>query len=190
MLSRRSAARRKPDAGGRHENCKLRGQFALGWSAITGSLLACCNAFSGKRTFRDPCTASKFVIAIPGGMTEVERLKTSSTSRLWVNVSTIVYEEPRRNRMLIVHLARDISHRKKKEELLAKMLDLSRALAASSEHANGLAPVSSLSEQEQRILGLFAKAKNSIEIARELGITLPTRTASTRNYGRTTVLTP
>ena len=91
----------------------------------------------------------KIVIAIPGGMTEVERLKTSSTSRLWVNVSTIVYEEPRRNRMLIVHLARDISHRKKKEELLAKMLDLSRALAASSEHANGLAPVSSLSEQEQ-----------------------------------------
>ena len=55
------------------------------------------------------------------------------------------------------------------------MLDLSRALAPSSEHANGLA-VSSLSEQEQRILGLFAKAKNSIEIARELGVTRPTRT--------------
>ena len=44
--------------------------------------------------------------------------------------------------------------------------------------------------QEQRILRLFAEAKNSIEIARELGITLPTRTASTRNSGRTTVLTP
>ena len=101
-------------------------------------------------------------------------VKTTSGSRLWVNVSTIVYEEPRRNRMLIVHLARDISHRKKKEELLAKMLDLSRELAASSEHADGLAPVSSLSEQEQRILRLFAKAKNSTEIARELGITLPT----------------
>jgi len=101
-------------------------------------------------------------------------VKTSSGSRLWVNVSTIVFEEPRRNRLLIVHLARDISHRKKKEELLAKMLDLSKELAASSGHADGLAPVSPLSEQEQRILRLFAKAKNSTEIARELGITLPT----------------
>jgi DNA-binding CsgD family transcriptional regulator len=36
------------------------------------------------------------------------------------------------------------------------------------------APISPLSEQEQRILRLFAKAKNSSEIARELGITLPT----------------
>ncbi|MBZ5620562.1 MAG: PAS domain S-box protein [Acidobacteriia bacterium] len=101
-------------------------------------------------------------------------VKTSSGSRLWVNVSTIVFEEPRRNRLLIVHLARDISHRKKKEELLAKMLDLSKELAASSGHADGLAPVSPLSEQEQRILRLFAKAKNSTEIARKLGITLPT----------------
>ena len=31
-----------------------------------------------------------------------------------------------------------------------------------------------LSEQEQRILRLFAKAKNSAQIAGELGITLPT----------------
>jgi len=86
-------------------------------------------------------------------------VKTSSGSRLWVNVSTIIFEEPRRSRLLIVHLARGISHRKKKEELLAKMLDLSKDLAASSGHANGLAPVSPLSEQEQRILRLFAKGQ-------------------------------
>jgi DNA-binding CsgD family transcriptional regulator len=101
-------------------------------------------------------------------------VKTSSGHRLWVNISTIVFDEPRRNRRLIVHLARDISHRKKNEELLAKMLDISKELVAASGHVDGITPVSPLSEQEQRILRLFVKAKNSAEIARELGITLPT----------------
>ena len=101
-------------------------------------------------------------------------VKTNSGSRLWVNISTIVFEEPRRNRRLIVHLARDISHRKKNEDLLAKMQDLSRELAAAAGHVDGVSPISPLSEQEQRILRLFARAKNSAEIARELGITLPT----------------
>ena len=51
---------------------------------------------------------------------------------------------------------------------------LSKELVAASGHVDGITPVSPLSEQEQRILRLFAKAKNSAEIARELGITLPT----------------
>ncbi len=45
---------------------------------------------------------------------------------------------------------------------------------AASVQADGISPVSPLSTQEQRILRLFAKAKNSAEIARELSITLPT----------------
>jgi DNA-binding CsgD family transcriptional regulator len=93
---------------------------------------------------------------------------------LWVNVSTIIYEEPRRDRRLILHLARDISRRKKSEELVAKVLEMSRELVTSSGDVNGQPPVLPLSEQERRILRLFAKAKNSAEIARELGITLPT----------------
>jgi PAS domain S-box-containing protein len=102
------------------------------------------------------------------------QVRTSSGVRLWVNVSTIVFEEPRRNRRLIVHLARDVSHRKKNEELLAKMQELSQELEAASREVDGKSPVVPLSEQERRILRLFAKAKNSAEIARELGITLPT----------------
>jgi hypothetical protein len=39
-------------------------------------------------------------------------IKKRSGERLWVNVSTLVFDEPRRNRHLIVHLARDISCRK------------------------------------------------------------------------------
>ena len=54
------------------------------------------------------------------------------------------------------------------------MLDISKELVAASGHVDGITPVSPLSEQEQRILRLFVKAKNSAEIARELGITLPT----------------
>jgi DNA-binding CsgD family transcriptional regulator len=101
-------------------------------------------------------------------------VKTRSGSRLWVNISTIVFEEPRRNRRLIVHFARDISRRKKNEDLLARMQDLSKELAAAAGHVDGVSPISPLSQQEQRILRLFARAKNSAEIARELGITLPT----------------
>lgn len=101
-------------------------------------------------------------------------VKTRSGARLWVNVSTIVFDEPRRNRRLIVHLARDISHRKQREELVDKMLEISQQLAATAGEIDGKAPVAPLSDQELRILRLFAKAKNSSEIARELGITLPT----------------
>lgn len=102
------------------------------------------------------------------------RVRTRAGEALWVNVSTIVFEEPRRNRRLIVHLARDISHRKKNEELLAKMLEVSQQLAAAAAEVDGKAPIVPLSDQERRILRLFAKGKNAAEIARELGITLPT----------------
>jgi PAS domain S-box-containing protein len=115
------------------------------------------------------CAAQK--LEIPDFDLEV---KTGSGERLWVNVSTIVFEEPRRNRRLVVHLARDISRRRRSEELLAKMLEISKEMVAVADHNARAAPVSPLTEQEQRILRLFAKAKNSSEIARELGITLPT----------------
>ena len=102
------------------------------------------------------------------------QVTTRCGERRWVNVSTIVFEEPRRSRRLIVHLARDISHRTKNEELLAKRLDVSQQVAAAAGEIDGMAPVPPLSEQERRILRLFARGKNSAEIARELGITLPT----------------
>ena len=66
-----------------------------------------------------------------------------------MNVSTLVFEEPRRDRRLIVHLARDISHRKKSEELLAKRLEISKEMVAVADHNTRVAPVSPLSEQEQ-----------------------------------------
>jgi DNA-binding CsgD family transcriptional regulator len=135
----------------------LDGHGALGTQVCTGD----CSV--------QQCAAQK--LEIPDFDLEV---KTRSGERLWVNVSTLVFEEPRHNRRLVVHLARDISRRKKSEGLLAKMLEISKEMVAVSDHNTRAAPVSPLSEQEQRILSLFAKAKNSSEIARELGITLPT----------------
>ena len=102
------------------------------------------------------------------------QVRTRSGERLWVNVSTIVFEERRRSRRLIVHLARDISHRKRNEELLARMMEISQQLRDASGEVDGKAPITPLSDQDRRILRLFAKGKNSAEIARELGITLPT----------------
>ena len=55
------------------------------------------------------CAAQKF--EIPDFDLEV---KTRSGQRLWVNVSTLVFDEPRRNRHLIVHLARDIVSQEKR----------------------------------------------------------------------------
>lgn len=100
--------------------------------------------------------------------------KTRSGRRLWVNVSTIVFENPRNHRRLIVHLAHDITERKKNEELLRKMINVSRQLVAIPEIVDSPSPILPLSEQEIEILRAFSVGKNSAAIARKLKITLQT----------------
>lgn len=101
-------------------------------------------------------------------------VSTRTGVRIWVNVSTLFLNEPRRCQHLVVHLARDISERKRKEELLARFVDNAREIATAVNAVGHAAPVSPLSEQEGKILRLFASGRNSSEIARTLGITLPT----------------
>lgn len=101
-------------------------------------------------------------------------VKIRSGRRIWVNISNLVYRNPTSGRTLIVHLARDISEQKKREEMLHKMVEVSRQLAAVTEDSGRPAPVSPLSEHEAAILRLFAQGKNSAEIARQMGITLQT----------------
>jgi PAS domain S-box-containing protein len=101
-------------------------------------------------------------------------VKIRSGRRVWVNVSTLVYENPRNHRYLIVHLAHDISDRKKNEELLHKMMDISRQLSNLQEVALRPVPITPLSDQEKEILRSFSMGKNSAEIARTLKITLQT----------------
>lgn len=101
-------------------------------------------------------------------------VKAKSGRRLWVGVSVLVYDNPRNGRHLIVHLARNITERKKNEELLHKMMTLSQQLLALPEFMGRPAPVAPLSENEREILRMFSIGKNSTEIARKLGITLQT----------------
>ena len=98
-------------------------------------------------------------------------VKPRSSRRMWVSVSTLVYENSRNHRRLIVHFAHDISERRKNEELLRRMTALSRQLSAIPDVIGQPAPISPLSEQEKEILHMFSVGKNSTEIARKLGIT-------------------
>ena len=98
-------------------------------------------------------------------------VKTRSGRRIWVNVSTLLFENSRTHRRLIVHFARDITVRKKNEELLHKMMNISRQLASLPDVAIRPTPISPLSEHEKSILQLFSSGKNAAQIARTLGIT-------------------
>lgn len=99
---------------------------------------------------------------------------TGSGQRIWVSLSTIVFEDSRLRRLLIAHLAHDISDRKQAELAFSKMIGLSKEILSVGDAQSGLAPIEALSGQEERILRLFANAKNSRQVASELGITLPT----------------
>lgn len=101
-------------------------------------------------------------------------VKARSGRRVWVNISNLVYRNPRTGRALVVHLARDISEQRHREEMLQKMMEISQQFVGISENSSRPAPVSPLSEHEREILRLFAQGKNSAEIARIEGITLPT----------------
>lgn len=90
--------------------------------------------------------------------------------RLWVNISILVHQDTRSGRRLHVHLARDITLRKKKEELSGKLLSAAKDLAALPEDAAGLAPVAPLSDQEKRVLRLLREGKGAREAARALKI--------------------
>jgi PAS domain S-box-containing protein len=90
--------------------------------------------------------------------------------RIWINVSTIVFDNPRTGRRLFVRLARDITQRKIREEQLNRMLHVARQVVALADDVTGHAPVVELSEQERRILKLFADGNDPATIARSLKI--------------------
>ncbi len=96
-------------------------------------------------------------------------VRTRSGDRIWVNVSTIVFDNRRTGRRLLVRLARGIDQRRRNEELLSRMVEAARRVVALTDDARH-APVEPLSEHERRILKLFAEGNNSTTIARKLRI--------------------
>jgi PAS domain S-box-containing protein len=96
-------------------------------------------------------------------------VRTRSGDRIWVNVSTIVFDNRRTGRRLLVRLARGIDQRRRNEELLNRMVEAARRVVALTDEAHH-APVEPLSDHERRILKLFAEGNNSTTIARKLRI--------------------
>ncbi|HEY7568138.1 MAG TPA: LuxR C-terminal-related transcriptional regulator, partial [Gemmatimonadaceae bacterium] len=101
-------------------------------------------------------------------------VRTRSDGRIWVNVSTIVFKNRRTGRRLFARLLRDISQHRLNEELLNRMLDAARQLVSRGQALSHHAAVEALSEQELRILKLFAEGRSSSTIARKLSISAQT----------------
>ena len=97
-------------------------------------------------------------------------VRTQSGARLWVNVSTIVFDNRRTGRRLLVRLARDITQVRRQAELFHRTREVARQLIELVDEPPRHAPVEQLSEQELRILKHFAAGKNSTFIARKLRI--------------------
>lgn len=101
-------------------------------------------------------------------------VRTRSGSRIWVNVSTIIFDNRRTGRRLFARLARDIAQNQLNAQLTRRVLDAARQLVALSDDAPHHAPVETLSAQERQILKLFAAGGNSGTVARKLEISAQT----------------
>jgi PAS domain S-box-containing protein len=160
-------------------NAAAEGPF--GYSASEAIGKSCCGLLQCRCSLgTKPCTrefydrqATAEHCRIPNFDLEVT---VHSGRRIWVDLSTLLFKDGRTHPRLIVHSSRNITERKQQEDLLHKMISISKQIIAVSDE-NGIgrpAPISSLSEQEQSVLRLFSDGKNSAEIARKLGISLQT----------------
>jgi PAS domain S-box-containing protein len=101
-------------------------------------------------------------------------VRTQSDGRIWLNVSTILFEGRRTGRRLFAQLSRDINQHRLNEELLNRMLDAARQMVSRGHPPSHHAAVEALSEQELRILKLFAEGRSSATITRKLSISAQT----------------
>ena len=73
-----------------------------------------------------------------------------------------------------MRLAHNVDQRHRNEELLNRMIEGARQFVSLSENATNHAPVAPLSDQERRILTLFAEGSDPASIARTLDISAQT----------------
>jgi DNA-binding CsgD family transcriptional regulator len=137
----------------------LKARDSMGTDALAGGSEATARSWNGMSG------------GVPNFDLEVE---TSASQKLWVNVSTIVFNNTRTGRQLFVRLMHDVDQRHRNEELLARMIEAARQLVQLAETSSGHAPVTPLSEQERRILALFAEGNDPGTIAGRLNISAQT----------------
>jgi PAS domain S-box-containing protein len=136
----------------------------------------CAELFQGRGALGTlVCTESCDVLECAAAGREIPNydleVKSRSGKGQWVNVSILVFADERTGRRLVVHLARDITERKKTETLTQQLVQAAKQLAAHSEDPAPPAPVSPLTEQEKCVLRMLAQGKNPAEVARDLRIT-------------------
>jgi PAS domain S-box-containing protein len=154
-------------------NASAEALFGFGRAEVVGK--TCFELFQGRGALGTlVCTENCHVrecaaqhTAIPDFDLEV---KTGSGRRIWVNISTMIHEDPRTGRRRIVHLARSIAGRKRTELLVGRMLRMSKRLVDIAEDSARPAPVTPLSDQEHRVLRSFSEGRSPADIGRDLHI--------------------
>lgn len=131
----------------------LHGIGALG----TDVYLECCAAL---RSHKDAPLIPNFDLNVT----------TRSGESIWVNISSISHLNRRTGKTLLVHLARDMTSQKRREEVFHQMVDISREVSALDDTATGAAPITPLSSQELEILRIFAMGGSAARIAKSLNI--------------------
>jgi PAS domain S-box-containing protein len=96
------------------------------------------------------------------------------TGRTWVNVSTLVHQDRRTGRRVIVHLMRDITRRKRAEVLTERIKRLSAQIVEDPAPKARTPPVLGLSPQELRVLQAFSQGMAAPDVTNELGISSQT----------------
>ena len=120
------------------------------------------------------CHENCSVLDCVGNPAEVPNfdLKVTSRSgeRLWVNISTVIFNNQRTGHRLLAHLAHDITEQKEQDEVVRQVLTLSKELSKLGDRIGRVSPVSPLSVQEIEILRMFAGGKSPSKIAKTLKI--------------------
>jgi PAS domain S-box-containing protein len=96
---------------------------------------------------------------------------TQTGRKVWVNISILVFHDERTRSNLVVHMARDITERKKQEEMTRKLMQIAKDVSTLVQNDGPLAPVSPFTETEGKILRLLASGKSPARVAQELEIT-------------------
>lgn len=120
------------------------------------------------------CHQHASILDCAGGKTDIPNfdmsVKKKNGVRLWINMSTLIFDNPRNGQRLLLHLAHDITEQKRAENLVRTVLDFSKQLTVAGETSVRAAPISPLSEQEIQILRMFADGKDSDAVAHALEI--------------------
>ena len=151
--------RKAKDVVGQNIETVLGARDSLGTDALAGGVDAPARRWDGATP------------VIPDFDLEVH---VGSRGPIWVNVSTIVFDNSRTGRRLFIRLARDVTHHRRKELQLNRMLEVAREVATLDGLQPQHAPVDALSAQERRILKLFAEGSSPTAIARHLNISAQT----------------